>query len=109
MALQLSREAFVSHFSPAFKVNCLKFWRKGAKVPPEVLPRALHEWIGTANGRMCLGVAEFRVIVEPVVAELHRKGNGSRPTAEELTRALYDALSQACVDVAIGPPRRAHD
>jgi hypothetical protein len=106
--MNLPRDAFVSHFLPVFQVHCLKFWRKGTKVPPEVLPRALHEWIGTTNGRMGLGVADFRVIVEPVIAELHRKGNGSRPTAEELTGAVHYGLSRAGVEVAIGPPLRAH-
>jgi len=106
--LKLSREAFMSHFNPVFQVHCLKFWRKGTKVPPEVLPRASHEWIGTANGRMGLGVADFRVIVEPVIAELHRKGKGERPSPEVLTGAVYDALAQAGVEVALGPALRGH-
>jgi hypothetical protein len=78
------------------------------KVPPETLPGCLHEWIKTANGRVDLDLAAFRVIVWLVVEELHRKGKRSRPTLEELTGALYDALSVAGVEVTIGPTRRGH-
>lgn len=101
--MNLSRDAFLNQFTTTFQVHCLKFWRKGAKEPPETLPRCLHEWIKISNGRMDLDLAAFRVIVTPVIAELHRKGKGARPTPEELTGALYDALSQAEVEVSIGP------
>jgi len=37
----------------------------------------------------------FRAIVEPQIAELHRKGKGARPDAYELTGALSDALKAA--------------
>ncbi len=100
--MNIPRDAFISHFQPVFQVHCLKLWHKGAKVPPEVLPRALHEWIATANGRIPLSLADFRVIVEPVIAELHRNGKGARPTAEELTGAVYDGLARAGVEVALG-------
>jgi hypothetical protein len=103
--LLLSRDAFVSHFGPVFQVHCLKFWRKGSKTTPETLPRALHEWILTANGQMDLDLPAFRAVVEPAIAELHLRTKGARPTAEELTGAVYDGLSRAGVEVTIGPPR----
>jgi hypothetical protein len=37
--------------------------------------------------------------VWPVVGELHRKGRGARATPEELTGALYDALSLAYSEI----------
>ena len=78
-----------------FQVHCLKLWRQRSKEPPETMPRCLHEWIKTANGHMDLDVAAFCAFVWPVVEELYRKGKGTRPTPEELTGALYDALSEA--------------
>jgi hypothetical protein len=57
---------------------------------------------------MDLDLAAFRVVVWPVIEELHRKGKGARPTPEELTGALYDALSVPGVDVTIGPRLRGH-
>ena len=106
--MNLPRDAFVSHFLPVFQVHCLKLWRQRSKEPPETLPRCLHEWIKTANGRMDLDLAAFRLVVWPVIEELHRKGKGARPTPEALTGALYDALSLAGREVTIGPPRRGH-
>ena len=53
-------------------------------------------------------LAAFSVIVWPVVEELHRKGKGARPTPEELTGALYDALSVAGMEVTIGPTLDGH-
>ena len=67
-----------------------------------MLPQCLHEWIKTANGRMDVDLAAFRVIVWPVVEDLYRKGKGARPAPEEFTGALYDALSGAGVEVTIG-------
>jgi hypothetical protein len=104
--MNLPREAFISHLVPVFQAHCLKLWRQRAKEPPETLPRCLHEWIKTANGHMDLDLAAFRVIAAPVIDALHRKGKGARPTPEELTGALYDALSAAGIEVAIGPTRR---
>jgi len=43
--MNLSRDAFVSHFLPVFQVHCLKLWRQRSKEAPETLPRCLHEWI----------------------------------------------------------------
>ena len=79
-----------------------------AQEPPEALPRCLQEWIRTANGQMDIDLAAFRAIAWPVVEDLHRKSNGMRPTPDELTGALYDALSMAGVEVTIGPPRHRH-
>jgi hypothetical protein len=104
--MKLPRDSFISHFLPVFQVHCLKLWRLKSKEPPETLPRCLHEWIKTANGHMDVDLAAFRVIVWPVIQELHRKGNGARPTPEELTGALYDALCVAGVEVTTGLPRR---
>lgn len=103
--MKLSRETFVSHFTPVFQVHCLKHWRQGSKEPPETLSRALHEWIGTANGRMDLDLSAFRRIVEPFIAALHRRQKGVRPEPAAFTAALYDALRAAGVDVTLGPPR----
>ena len=36
---------------------------------------------------MDLDLPAFRMIVWPVIEELHRKSNGMRPTPEELTRS----------------------
>jgi hypothetical protein len=104
----MPRDAFVSHFLPVFQVHCLKLWRQRAKEPPETLPRCLHEWIKTANGRMDLDLAAFRVIAWPVIERLHRKSNGMCPTPEELAGALYDALSVARIEVTIGLSRLGH-
>jgi hypothetical protein len=104
--MNLSRDAFVSHFLPVFQVHCLKLWRQRSKEPPETLPRCLHEWIKTANGHMDLDLAAFRLVVWPAIEDLHRKGKGARPTPEVLTGALYDALSIAGTEVTIGPTRR---
>jgi hypothetical protein len=106
LTVKLPRDSFISHFLPVFQVHCLKLWRLKSKEPPETLPRWLYEWIKTANGHMDLHLADFRVIVWPVIEELHRKGNGARPTPEELTGALYDVLSIVGVEVTIGPVRR---
>jgi len=106
--MKLPRDAFLNHFTPVFQVHCLKLWRRRSKEPPEVLPEALHEWIKTANGRMDLDRPAFGAIAAPVIAELHRKGKGERPSPEELTGALYDALSAAGVEVTIGPALRPH-
>ena len=91
--MNLSRGAFLNHFLPVFQVHCLKLWPKRSKMPPETLPRCLHEWIKTANGRVDRDLAAFRVVAWPVIEELHRKSKGTRPTPEELTGALYGALS----------------
>ena len=106
--MNLSRDAFLNHFLPVFQVHCLKLWPKRSKMPPETLPRCLHEWIKTANGHMDRDLAAFRVVAWPVIEELHRKDKGARPTPEELTGALYDALSVAGMEVTIGPTRRGH-
>jgi hypothetical protein len=55
---------------------------------------------------MDIDLAAFRVIAWPVINELHRKGKGARPTPEELTGALYDALSVAGMEVTT---RACHD
>jgi len=57
---------------------------------------------------MGLDLAAFRLVVWPVIEELHRKGKGARSTPEELTTALYDALSMAGTEVTVGPLRRGH-
>ncbi|WP_428671959.1 hypothetical protein [Reyranella sp.] len=106
--MRLPRDAFIGHFQTVFQVHCLKLWRKRGKEPPEALPRCLHEWIGTANGIMDVDLQAFRAAVWPVVEELHRKGEGARPTPAELTGALFDVLSEAAIEVAIGPSRYGH-
>jgi hypothetical protein len=50
------------------------------------------------NGAVNVPLQEFRPIVKPVAAELHRKGKGGRPDAQELAGAVYDALSAAGVE-----------
>ncbi len=106
--MNLPRAAFLSHFVPVFQVHCLKLWPKRSKVPPEALPRCLHEWIRTANGHMDLDLPAFREVVWPVIERLHRKTSGARPAPDELTGALYDALSAAGVEITIGPKRHGH-
>jgi hypothetical protein len=54
---------------------------------------------------MDLDFQPFREVAWPVIERLHRKTNGARPTPDELTGVLYDALSAAGVDVSIGAPR----
>ena len=78
-----SRNAFLNNFLAVFQVHCLKLWRQRSKEPPEILPQCLHEWIKTVNGRMDVDLAAFRLVVGPVVEDLHRKGRGARPTPEE--------------------------
>jgi len=103
--MNLPRDAFLNHFTPVFQVHCLKLWRLRAKEPPEILPRCLHEWIKTDNGSVEADLEFFRSIVWPVIERLHRKSNGLRPTPDELTGALYDALDAAGIEVTIGPAR----
>lgn len=105
----LSRDYFLNHFQSVFQVHVLKLWRKGTKVPPETLPRALHEWIKTANGRMDLDLAAFRVLVWPVIEELHRKSKGARPEPSELAGAVCDASSRAGIEVTIGKARHRNN
>jgi hypothetical protein len=105
---ELSRDAFVSHFQPVFQVHCLRFWRQRSKEPPETLPTCLHEWIKTANGRMDLDIAAFRLVVWPTIEEVHRTGKGARPTPDALAAALYDGLSAAGVEVTLGPMLTGH-
>jgi hypothetical protein len=104
--MNLPRETFMSHFRPVLQVHCLKFWPMRSQAPPEILPGCLFEWIKTANGRMDLDRLAFRMIVWPAIEELYRQGKGVRPTPDEFTGALYDALSAAGVEVTIGGSRQ---
>lgn len=106
--MNVPRDTFISHFQPTFQVHCLKFWPNNPKVPPEILPGCLFEWINTSNGRMDLDRLAFRMIVWPAIGELYRQGKGARPTPTELTGAVYDALSAAGVEVTIGPALPGH-
>jgi hypothetical protein len=106
--MHLPRHSFIDQFSIPFMVHCISMWRRGSKQPPDHIPRCLYEWIKTTNGTVSVPLQEFRPIVEPVVADLHRKGKGDRPDAKELAGAVYDALSAAGVEVTIGEPRRPH-
>jgi hypothetical protein len=54
---------------------------------------------------MNLDLPTFRLIVEPFIAALHRQQKGERPEPAAFTGGLYDALSQAGVEVVLGPPR----
>lgn len=59
--MKIPRDAFLNHFLPVFQVHCLKLWRQRSKEPPEALPRCLHEWIKTTNGRVNFDLTAFRV------------------------------------------------
>jgi len=88
--MNLPRAAFDNHFSPVFQVHCLR------------------EWTKIANGQTHIFPEDFHSIVWPVIERLHREGKGERPSPDELTGAVYDALSAAGVEIAIGPNRHGH-
>src|SRR5882757_937813 len=67
---------------------------------------AVHSW-SDRHGcrRIPTSSAAFGVIVDPVIAELHRRTpHGTRPDAKELTGLVYDALDRAGIEVTIKPP-----
>lgn len=103
--MQISREHFIGQFWPPVQVHSLKLWRLRAKEPPDHLPRALYDALELCGGIIPIDVLQFRAILQPVIAELHRTiPKGQRPEVRHLLGRVYDALDQAGVDIGIRPP-----
>lgn len=109
MPMRITRERFVDQFAISIGVHSMRLWHRRSKSPPQHVARSIHDVIVMAAGSIPITSAAFGEIVDPVIADLHRRTPAElRPDAKELTGLVYDALDKAGVEVTIRPPIEAH-
>jgi hypothetical protein len=107
--MQIPREYFIDQFAISVRVHSIPLWSRRSKEPPLHVSRSVYEVIQTNRGRLSMNSAGFAEIVHPVIKELHaRLPKGERPSAQELTGLIYDALDRAGVEITLQAPVLPH-
>lgn len=107
--MRLSRDQFINHFAVSIGVHTLKLWSRRSKEPPDHVARSAYEVIRTSRGDLSLSAQQFSEVVQPVIAELHKRTQkGERPSALALTGMIYDALDKAGSEVTLRPAALPH-
>lgn len=105
------RDTFLDQFTSTILVRGIQTWSLRLIRPPEHLPGCLYDAMIVCNGRFSVTRDQFHAVIWPLVVEVHetgRKAKGRRPDASAFADRLYDVLSQAGIEITIGPPVEAH-
>ena len=105
------RDTFLSQFTSTILVRGTQGWQFRLIKPPEWFPGSLYDAMKTCNGKFSVTRCEFYDAIWPLVVEVHeagRKAKERRPDASAFAGRLYDVMSQAGIEVTIGPPVEAH-